>query len=122
MSQLSNAGQETITNHSTGTVDVVVSAWGYDAAAAAPDAPAQVDAALQGGAATVTWSPPDTDGGAAITSYAVTVYNSDGSVNQTGSARPSDTSWTATGLGDPPSSIRPPSRSQGDTNRQAPSA
>jgi hypothetical protein len=29
VSQLSNAGQETITNHSTGTVDVVVSARGY---------------------------------------------------------------------------------------------
>lgn len=99
VSQLSNAGQETITNHSTGTVDVVVSARGYYAAAAAPDAPGQVDASLQGGTATVTWSPPDTDGGAAITSYAVTVYNSNGSVNQTGSAGPSDTSWTATGLG-----------------------
>jgi Fibronectin type III domain len=99
LTQVSGAGQETITNHSSGTVDIVVSARGYYAAASAPDAPGQVDAGLQSGTATVTWAAPDTDGGAAITSYALTLHNPDGSVNRVASAEPDATSWTATGLG-----------------------
>lgn len=100
VSAVSPTGEETITNHSSGTVDIVVAARGYYAPPAAPDDPMQVDASMQGGTGTITWAPPDTDGGAAITSYTATVYNSDGSVNQTISTGPAATSATATGLSD----------------------
>ncbi len=72
LSAVSPAGRETITNHSTGTVDVVVSARGYYAAPAAPQAPESVSVSLSGTIATVDWNAPPADGGAAITSYTVT--------------------------------------------------
>ncbi len=100
VSAVSPAGQETITNHSNGTVDVVVTALGYYSAPAAPDTPMQVDGAMQNGTATISWAPPLTDGGAAITSYAVTIYNSDGSVNQTITGQAQGTSAAASGLND----------------------
>jgi Fibronectin type III domain len=98
VSSVSPTGEQTITNHSPGTVDVVVAIRGYYAAPTAPSAPTQVDAGNQNGTATVYWVAPTSDGGAPITSYQVTVYNADGSVNQSASAGPTDTSATIPGL------------------------
>lgn len=98
LSSVSPTGRETVTNHSSGTVDIVVSVRGYYAAATMPSAPTQVDAGNQSGTATIYWGMPLSDGGAAITSYTVTIYNSDGSVNQTVPAGPTATTITATGL------------------------
>ena len=68
VSSVSPTGEETITNHSTGTVDVVVTAKGYYTGPMAPDTPTQTDAGIDSnGTITVNWQPPDTDGGAAIT-------------------------------------------------------
>ena len=100
VSAVSPTGQVTVTNHSSGTVDVIVSGLGYYTAPVSPDAPMEADAGIQNGTATITWAPPPTDGGAAITSYTATVYNSDGSVNQAISAGPTATSATAGGLSD----------------------
>ena len=72
VSSVSPSGQETVTNHSPGTVDVVVSVRGYYQAPAAPSAPESVSAVVSGQTATVTWLPPSTDGGSPITSYKVT--------------------------------------------------
>ncbi|HET9895477.1 MAG TPA: fibronectin type III domain-containing protein, partial [Streptosporangiaceae bacterium] len=98
VSSVSPTGEQTITNHSTGTVDVVVSIRGYYIAPTGPSAPDQADAGNQNGTATVDWAAPVSDGGAPITSYQVTVYNADGSVNQSVSAGPADTSATISGL------------------------
>ena len=98
LSAVSPTGKETITNHSSGTVDIVVSLRGYYSAATVPDAPDQADAGVQNGTATIYWNPPPTDGGAAITSYQVTVYNPDGTVNQASSLPPGATTSTASGL------------------------
>jgi fibronectin type III domain protein len=72
VSSVSPTGQETITNHSSGTVDVVVSLRGYYAAPAVPQAPDSVSASISGASATISWDPPYSDGGAAITSYTIT--------------------------------------------------
>jgi hypothetical protein len=99
VSSVSPTGRETITNHSTGTVDVVVAIKGYYTAPAAPDQPGPVNATLtSAGTATVTWQPPATDGGAAITGYQVKLYNADGTVNQTDAFDPGTTTATITGL------------------------
>ena len=66
VSAVSPTGQETITNHSTGTVDIIVTARGYYSAPTAPAADLQTDAGVLSGTATVIWQAPDTDGGAAI--------------------------------------------------------
>ncbi len=71
ISSTSISGAITVTNHSPGTVDVVVSARGYWTAPQAPDPPSGVQSSYSGGQATVTWN-PGSDGGAAITSYTVT--------------------------------------------------
>lgn len=98
VSSVSPTGRQTITNHSTGTVDIAVTVRGYYAVPTAPGAPTEVDAGIQNGTATIIWAPSSTDGGAAVTANTVTVYNSDGSVNQTVSAAGSATSATAGGL------------------------
>lgn len=67
----SASGNETIVNHSSGTVTVRVSARGYLALPTAPLAPVDASASFSGTSGTVTWSAPDSDGGAAITSYSV---------------------------------------------------
>lgn len=98
VSAVSPTGQETITNHSSGTVDVIVAARGYYTAPTVPVSDVQTDAGVQNGTATVKWMAPITDGGAAITSYSLTLYNPDGSVAQTASYGPSTYSATLTGL------------------------
>jgi Fibronectin type III domain len=97
VSAVSPTGRKTITNHSSGTVDVIVAARGYYTAATAPDSDVQTDAGVQNGTATVTWMAPITAGGAA-TSYKLTLYNPDGSVAQTASYGPSTYGATLTGL------------------------
>jgi hypothetical protein len=72
VSSTSPAGEETITNHSSGTVDVIVSARGYFTSATVPAAPVLVTSSYAGGNATIQWSAPSTDGGAAITGYILT--------------------------------------------------
>ena len=100
LSAVSPSGQEKITNHSSGSVDVVVSVRGYFIAPTTPSAPTQVNAGIQDGSAIISWAAPQTDGGGAITSYDITVFNDDGTVNQTLTAGPADTSATITDLGD----------------------
>ncbi|HET9896675.1 MAG TPA: fibronectin type III domain-containing protein [Streptosporangiaceae bacterium] len=95
---VSPSGQETITNHSTGTVDVVVSARGYYAAPDVPAAPFSVSASVTGTSATVSWQPPASDGGAAITGYMVTVAPDNASVTVSGTAL----QVTLTGLANAP--------------------
>lgn len=72
VSGVSATGRQTITNHSSGTVDVVVAVRGYYAAPVAPQAPGSVSVSVSGTTATVTWDQPAGDGGAAITGYTVT--------------------------------------------------
>ncbi len=91
---LSSSGQQTITNHSSGTVNVVVSVRGYYVTPIAPSAPGSVTASVSGSSATVTWSPPGSDGGAAITGYTVTAAPDNESVTVSGTA----TQATLTGL------------------------
>jgi hypothetical protein len=91
---LSSSGQETITNHSSGTVDVVVSIRGYYASPIGPSAPGSVSASVSGSSATVTWSPPGSDGGAAIPGYTVTAGPDNATVHVGGTA----TQATLTGL------------------------
>jgi hypothetical protein len=56
LSAVSPTGKETITNHSSGTVDVVVSVRRYYVTAIAPSAPGAVSASVSGFSVTVTWS------------------------------------------------------------------
>jgi hypothetical protein len=99
VSSVSPTGRETITNHSTGTVDVVVTIKGYYTAPAVPAEPALAEAGIDSsGTVTATWQVGDNDGGAPITGYQVTVYNSDGSVNQSGTYDPGTTTASITGL------------------------
>jgi hypothetical protein len=65
-------GEETITNHSSGTVNVVVSTRGYFASATTPGQVTEVGSTYSDGLATVTWIPPTNDGGANVTGYTVT--------------------------------------------------
>jgi hypothetical protein len=86
VSTLSPAGQETITNDSAGTADVQVDVTGWYLEPVAPDAPQSVSVAVTGEAATVSWSPPDADGGSPITAYTVTAAPDGASVNVDGGA------------------------------------
>ncbi|MHB1597056.1 MAG: fibronectin type III domain-containing protein [Streptosporangiaceae bacterium] len=95
LSAVSQTGQETITNHSSGTVDVVVSVRGYYLSSVAPSAPESVSDSVSGSSATVTWSPPASDGGAAITSYRVAAGPDDATVTVWGTTA---TQATLTGL------------------------
>ena len=77
VTQLGANGAITITNVSSGTVDVVVSARGYWLGATAPTAPTlDGSPVLNNGVASLSWY-PSADGGAAITRY--TLYSSSGS-------------------------------------------
>lgn len=99
VSSVSPTGRETITNHSTGTVDVVVTIKGYYTAPAVPAEPALAEAGIDSsGTVTATWQVGDNDGGAAITGYRFVLYNSDGSVNQSATYDPGTTTFSASGL------------------------
>jgi hypothetical protein len=67
------SGSITITNVSSGTVDVIVSARGYWMTPTAPDYPTNVLTSFNYSTsmATVVWDPPNFDGGSPITSYTV---------------------------------------------------
>jgi hypothetical protein len=71
VSAVSPSGEETITNHSSGTVDVVVTILGYYQSPTAPGTPTAVSASLSGSTATLDWTAPSSDGGSAITSYTI---------------------------------------------------
>jgi hypothetical protein len=84
VSAVSPTGQETITNHSSGTVDVIVSVMGYYQAPTLPNAPESVTAAISGSTATLNWNAPNGDGGAAVTSYTVTASPDSATVTVSG--------------------------------------
>lgn len=86
VSTLSPTGQETITNQSSGTVDVQVAVTGWFRAARVPGSPQSVAATVSGSSATVTWATPPTDGGSPITSYTVTASPDSATVTVSGSA------------------------------------
>jgi hypothetical protein len=69
---VSSSGQQTITNHSSGTVQVIVALRGYYQPPAAPSAPDDVTATVSGSTATITWESPYGDGGSPITGFTVT--------------------------------------------------
>ncbi len=71
-SSVGPTGQQTITNHSQGTVDVAVTVRGFFLAPIAPVGPTGVTVTVSGSSATVSWTPPAIDGGAPITGYTVT--------------------------------------------------
>lgn len=73
VSAVSPTGQETITNHSSGMVNIIVSIRGYYEAPAAPNPPdsVYVNPASQS-SATISWLAPYGDGGSPIASYTVT--------------------------------------------------
>jgi hypothetical protein len=73
VSSVSPTGEQTITNHSTGTVDIAVTVRGYYSEPDTPEGPEIVTATVSGTTATVTWNDPPEDGGAPITSYTVSV-------------------------------------------------
>jgi hypothetical protein len=69
---VSTTGEQTITNHSSGTVQVIVALRGFFVSPATPPSPDSVTATVSGQSATVTWTAPATDGGSPITGYTVT--------------------------------------------------
>jgi hypothetical protein len=91
---LSSSGQQTITNHSSGTVDVVVSVRGYFLTPEAPAPPGSVSATASGSSAAVTWTAPGVDGGAPVTGYTITSWPD----NQTVTVGGSTSQATLTGL------------------------
>ena len=117
VSQLSNAGAITVTNHSSGTVQIVVSAQGYWLGAVVPDVVQAVDSNYDGTNANVIWSPPLGDGGATITGYILSVVGGgsdtvSGSTTSAAIAAPSTGSVTVaatnamgTGVVSPPVSV-----------------
>jgi Fibronectin type III domain len=73
VSSVGTNGEQTITNHSSGTVNIVVTIRGYYRAPTVPTPPDLVQATVSGQTATVTWqAPTDGDGGSPITSYTIT--------------------------------------------------
>jgi len=95
LTTLSPTGQETITNHSSGTVDVVVSVRGYYVAPTVPADPNSVVwSSSDPTSATVSWLAPYSDGGSPLTGYTVTAPPDDVSVT----VGPDTTQATLTGL------------------------
>jgi hypothetical protein len=96
VSTVSPSGEETITNGSSGTVDVQVAVTGWYTSPTAPAAPMSTDAVPSSGSATVTWSLPASDGGSPVTGYTVTGSPDNVSVN----VGPDTLQATLTGLAD----------------------
>jgi Fibronectin type III domain len=71
VSTLSPSGEETITNDSSGTVDVQVDVTGWFEAPVEPGEPLGVSATVTGSSATITWAAPIDDGGSPVTGYTV---------------------------------------------------
>lgn len=84
VTEASTSGDVTITNNSSGTVEVVVLAEGYWLGASVPGVPQDVDSTYDGTNANVVWSPPGDDGGANISSYVVEDVNSGASTTVSG--------------------------------------
>jgi hypothetical protein len=72
VSTLSPSGQQTITNESSGAVNVQVAVTGIFEAPVAPGEPLQVAATISGSSATVSWAAPADDGGSPVTGYTIT--------------------------------------------------
>lgn len=72
LTAISPTGQETITNSSSGTVDLQVAVRGYYLAPTTPQAPASVTVTTSGSSATVAWAAPASDGGSPISGYTIT--------------------------------------------------
>jgi hypothetical protein len=72
LTAISPTGQETITNSSSGTVDLQVAVRGYYLAPSVPQAPASVTVTTSGTSATVKWAVPASDGGSPISGYTIT--------------------------------------------------
>jgi hypothetical protein len=94
LSAVSPSGQETITNVSSGTVDIQVAITGWFRAPAAPAAPDPVTVSVSGTSATISWSAVTGDGGSPVTGYTVTSSPDPGSVT----VDPSTFSATLSGL------------------------
>lgn len=94
VSALSPSGRETITNHSSGTVDVIVTIKGYYSAPTSPAGPDSVLVTISGSSATIDWDAPASDGGAAISSYTVVASPDNATVTVGGDT----TEATLTGL------------------------
>ena len=71
LTQISPSGQETITNTSSGTVNVQVAAVGYYQSPGVPSGPNSVSATVSGNSAVITWAAPSSDGGSPVTGYTV---------------------------------------------------
>lgn len=71
LTEVSPSGQETVTNNSSGSLQLQVAIRGYYLASSAPQAPASVTATTSGGSATISWAAPARDGGTPITGYTV---------------------------------------------------
>ena len=97
VSSVSPTGQQTITNHSQGTVDIAVTVRGYYDAPNLPDPPNNVTATTSGSSATVSWTAPAVDGGAPISGYTVTATPDGTTTNVSGTA----TSATFNNLANP---------------------
>jgi hypothetical protein len=99
VSTLSPGGQETITNVSSGTVDVQVVVTGYFLAPEAPNSPDSASATVSANSATITWQAPANDGGSPVTGYMVSSWPDSATVSVGGTTY----SATLTGLSKPSS-------------------
>jgi hypothetical protein len=81
VSRLSAAGAVMITNHSSGTVWIQLSADGYWSDPTVPSMPINLDSTLNGTSSDLSWSPPSSDGGSPIQSYDVNEITSGGPVS-----------------------------------------
>jgi Fibronectin type III domain len=91
---VSTTGEQTITNNSNGTVEVIVALRGFYASASAPAPPDSPAATVSGQTATVSWTTPEGDGGSPITGFTVAAAPDGVSVTVAGTA----TQATLTGL------------------------
>ncbi|MFI5841978.1 fibronectin type III domain-containing protein [Catenuloplanes sp. NPDC051500] len=84
VSKLSPDGRIAVYNSGGAAVRFHLDVAGYYRAATAPGAPRAVTARAEDGRASLTWTPPATDGGAAITGYRITASPGGGTLDVTG--------------------------------------